>query len=111
MNNAEKLQAQVNKPSWAEQVDIESPDLPILSHATIREEETVSANQVPASTPTHTHMLLAPLTIMSLILRTVITHFHHKVWNHQLSHIQSISLWTHSFGFLYLEQMSIWKET
>ena len=54
MNNAEKLQAQVNKPSWAEQVDIESPDLPILSYATIREEETVSANQVPASTPTHT---------------------------------------------------------
>jgi len=54
MNNAEKLQAQVNKPSWAEQVDIESPDLPILSYATIREEETVSANQAPASTPIHT---------------------------------------------------------
>jgi len=50
MNNAEKLQAQVNKPSWAEQVDIESPDLPILSYATIREEETVPANQAPAST-------------------------------------------------------------
>ena len=48
MNYVEKLQAQVNKPSWAKQVDIESPDSP-LSYATIREEETISANQAPAS--------------------------------------------------------------
>jgi len=54
MNYVEKLQAQVNKPSWAKQVDVESPDSPILSYATIREKETVSANQAPASTPMHT---------------------------------------------------------
>ena len=54
MNYVEKLQAQVNKPSWAKQVDIESPDSLILSYATTKEEETVSANQAPASTPMHT---------------------------------------------------------
>ena len=54
INYVEKLQVQVNKPFWAEQVDIKSTDLSILSYATIREEETVFTNQILASTTIHT---------------------------------------------------------